>query len=152
LKDSAVEQAASRAKYPLRARIAFALVLAALLLSQWFLVINPVERQEPGVDREMAGYSERFSEVRNLLPRHGLIGYLSDPPDVAEVTQSLYQRRYLSAEYRLAPVVVADSTEPKVILGNFFSRSGMEKATAGRNWVVVRDFHNGVFLLSKEGS
>ena len=57
-----------------------------------------------------------------------------------------------SAEYLLAPLVVADSTEPDLILGNFFSAHAMEKAMAEHKFVVLHDFRNGVFILRKEGS
>ena len=29
----------------------------------------------------MARYEKRFAEARKFLPRSGVIGYLSDPPD-----------------------------------------------------------------------
>jgi len=81
-----------------------------------------------------------------------MIGYLSEPQDDQNVTERLYATRYISAVYQLAPLVIADSTEPEMILGNFFSPQAMEKAMAGRNLVVLNDFHNGVFIFRKGGS
>ena len=144
-----MEPGALKRECPKRLRIAFALVLSALLLSQLLLVINPPLKLPPGMRREVAQYGERFSEVRNFLPRSGVIGYLSDPRDSPNGNESLYVQRYLSAEYQLAPLIIADSTQPEIILGNFFSPGGMEKAAAGRHWIVLHDFHNGVLLLRK---
>jgi hypothetical protein len=147
-----VEQAALRLGYPKRITIALALVLAGLLLSQTAVVISLARRLPSAMATEgMARYEKRFVEVRNLLPRFGVIGYLSDPTNDKGVTQGLYDRRYHSAEYHLAPLVIVDSLEPDVILGNFFSPQAMEKAVAEHKLVVLRDFGNGVFILGKGG-
>jgi hypothetical protein len=147
-----VEQAALRLGYPKRITIALALVLAGLLLSQTAVIVSLARRLPSAMATEgMARYEKRFVEVRNLLPRFGVIGYLSDPTNDKGVTQGLYDRRYHSAEYHLAPLVIVDSLEPDVILGNFFSPQAMEKAVAEHKLVVLRDFGNGVFILGKGG-
>ena len=139
-------------QYPKRVTIALALALAALLLSQAAVIVSLIQRLPSAMATEgMARYEKRFAEVRNVLPRFGVIGYLSDPTNDREVTQGLYDRRYHSAEYHLAPLVITNSLEPDVILGNFFSRQAMEKAVAEHKLVVLNDFDNGVFILGKGG-
>jgi len=148
-----VKQPALRPRYPDRARIAFALVLSSLLLSQLAVIVSLVQRLPSAMATEgMARYEQRFAEARKVLPHSGVIGYLSDPPETGGVTQALYERRYYSAQYHLAPLVIANSTEPELILGNFFFTGGAQKAMAGRKFVVLHDFRNGVFILRKEGS
>lgn len=147
-----MEQAALRLGYPKRITIALASVLAALLLSQTAVIISLARRLPSAMATEgMARYEKRFVQVRNVLPRFGVIGYLSDPTNDKGVTQGLYDRRYHSAEYHLAPLVIVDSIEPDIILGNFFSPQAMEKAVAEHKLVVLRDFDNGVFILGKGG-
>jgi hypothetical protein len=99
----------------------------------------------------MSLYESRFAEARKILPRSGVIGYLSDTPDTAGMTPGLYERRYSSAQYCLAPLVIANSTEPELILGNFFFPGGAQRAMAGRKFLVLHDFRNGVLILRKEG-
>ncbi len=116
-----MDQTALSPRYPLRVRIGLALVLALLLLSQLVLIIHLAQTLPSAMATEsMARYEKRYAEARKFLPRVGVIGYLGDPPDSGGVTQGLYQRRYHSAEYILAPLVIADSLEPDLILGNFF--------------------------------
>ena len=147
-----MEQAALRPRYPGRARIALALALASLLLSQLAVILSLAQRLPSAIATEgMARYEKRYAEARKLLPRSGVIGYLSDPPDTGGVTEGLYERRYHAAEYILAPLIIADSAEPELILGNFFVPHAMEKALAEHKLVVLHDFRNGLFILRKEG-
>ena len=146
-----VEQPASSSGYPGRVRIALALILSAVLLSQLAAIVSLAQRLPLARATEgMTQYEKRFAEARKVLPRSGLIGYLSDPAEAENVPAILYQRRYVAAGYNLAPLIIAKSTEPQLILGNFFSNGGMERAMAGRKLVVLQDFHNGVFILRKE--
>ena len=147
-----MEQAALRPRYPKRATIALALILSAILLSQLAVIVGLVQRLPSAMATEgMARYEKRYAEARKALPRSGVIGYLSDPQDNEGATHGLYSSRCFSAEYYLAPLIITDSVEPELILGNFFSPGGMQKAMAGRKFVVLHDFHNGVFILRKEG-
>jgi hypothetical protein len=148
-----MEPAVLRPRYPRRATITLALILAAILLSQLAMIVNLVQRLPAALaNDEMAQNEKSFAEAKKSLPRSGVIGYLSDPQDGGSATESAYGRRYQSAAYVLAPLVIADSVEPDLILGNFFSADGMQKAMAGRKFVVLHDFRNGVFILRKEGS
>lgn len=148
-----MDQTALSPRYPLRVRIGLALVLALLLLSQLVLIIHLAQKLPSAMATEgMARYEKRYAEARKFLPRSGVIGYVADPPDSGGVTQGLYQRRYHSAEYILAPLVISDSIEPELILGNFFNPHAMEKAVSEHKLVVLHDFRNGVFILRKAGS
>ena len=147
-----MEQAALRPKFPQRASIALALVLSAILLSQLSVIVGLAQRLPSArADEGMTRFEKRFAEARKVLPRSGVIGYLSDPQEGEGLAQGLYASRYVSAEYYLAPLVITDSVELDLILGNFFSPRAMEKAMAEHKLTVLRDFHNGVFLLRKEG-
>jgi hypothetical protein len=128
-------------------RVALGLILAALLLSQLVLLL-----EEPPPETRidvMAQNEKRFEGVGKFLPRSGVIGYLSDPPNSQKMTQGLYEDCYHSAAYCMAPLVVADSVEPKIILGNFFSHETMKEKVSEHRLVVLHDFNNGVFILGK---
>jgi hypothetical protein len=148
-----VEQAAARPRFPKRVSIALALAVAALGLSQVSAIVRLAQRLPSAMATEgMARYEKRFAEARKVLPRTGIIGYLSDPQDNMAVNDGLYERRYHAAEYHLAPAIIADSTEPQIILGNFFSPTGMKSAMAGHKFRVLYNFQNGVLIFGKEGS
>ena len=152
MRDSGIEQADARSRCPLRIKIALGVALSALILCQAALLFSLIQRLPSAIATEgMARYEKRFAEVRSVLPRFGVIGYLSDPTNDRGVTQGLYDRRHHSAEYDLAPLIIVDSLEPDIILGNFFTHQAMEQAMAEHKLVVLHDCHNGVFLLRKEG-
>jgi hypothetical protein len=133
--------------------IALALILAAILLSQLTVIFGLTQklRQGAAAAEGMARYEKRYAEAGKFLPHSGVIGYLSDAQDGTGLPQGLYSSRYYSAQYYLAPLIITDSVEPDLILGNFFLPDGMQKAMAKRKFLVLHDFQNGVFILRKEG-
>jgi hypothetical protein len=74
---------------------------------------------------EISGYERRFEPLKSVLPSHGVVGYLGHPdpatasPDDVPATAHLHFRRFLLAQYALAPVLLVDSTEPELVVGNF---------------------------------
>lgn len=109
----------------IRRRIALALVLvyAAVTTVQW---IDEAARwpRSAGGD-EISANDARFDELREVLPPSGRIGYLGDPPVAGNTPRERndaalrHFRRYLLAQYALAPVVLVENTEPDLVVGNF---------------------------------
>ena len=102
----------------------------------------------------ISAYERRFNELRPLLPDSGVVGYLGDPeptdPSSTEATAAalLYFRRYLLAQYSLAPLLLIKSTEPEFVVGNFEAGAIHPTPTGFR---VMRDFGDGVVLFRRSG-
>jgi hypothetical protein len=93
--------------------------------------------------------------LRSALPARGAVGYLGHPkPTGATPTDSnaaalLHFRRYLLAQYSLAPVLLIEGTDHELIVGNFFPGSSPPAPPGFR---LVRDFGDGVVLFRRVAS
>jgi hypothetical protein len=138
---------------PTRVRIAVLLVLfyAGSWTVQW--LHRPRERLASSGQDEISAYERRFDELRSVLPAQGVVGYLGHPavgevpPGEARAAAAhLHFRRYLLAQYALAPVLLIESTEPELIVGNF-DRGPLPTAPPG--FRVVGDFAEGLVLFRR---
>lgn len=104
---------------------------------------------------EITAYERRFDQLRSELPPHGVVGYLGHPeptgatPQEANAAALLHFRRYLLAQYTLAPVLLIESTDPELIVGNFYP-GALPPPPAG--FRIVKDFGRGLVLLRRIGS
>jgi hypothetical protein len=80
---------------------------------------------------------QRFAEVKASLPERGVIGYLGE-------RGALARGDYYLAEYALAPLVVDDSPNHPLVLGNFPD----SPLPAPANLRLMKDFGNGVALFA----
>ena len=146
-------EAAGEGWWP-RARVRIALLL--VLLYAGASTVEWLERGTAGSRRsapdEISVYERRFRDLRAALPARGLVGYLGDP-ELAHATSReanaaalLRFRRYLLAQYTLAPLLLVQSTRPEFVIGNF-SDPAARPAPAG--FQVVRDFGDGVVLYRR---
>jgi hypothetical protein len=109
----------------LRVRIALGLLLlyAGASAARWAHE-GLAWRRAAGQD-DISANERRFAELRVLLPDSGLVGYLGDPPPTGPTPRDstaaalLHFRRYLLAQYALAPALLIESTEPELVVGNF---------------------------------
>ena len=87
-------------------------------------------------------YEQRFTEVKRILPKQGVVGYLGDTPaDSAE---------FYMTQYALSPLIV-DKTQPhELVIGNFANRNLDPKMLTYMSLNVRADFGNGVKLFSLE--
>jgi hypothetical protein len=83
---------------------------------------------------------QRFSDLRDALPKAGVVGYLGESGDFAV-------GHYYLTQYALAPLVVDHSSEHAIVIGNF-PRS--QPAAFPKNLKLVRDFGNGVLLFANK--
>jgi hypothetical protein len=94
---------------------------------------------------EISAYQRRLEALRPALPARGVVGYLGDPePTGAGALQHF--RRYLLAQYSLAPLLLIESTEPELVVGNFYP-GAMPAPPAG--FQPVRDFGDGLILYRR---
>ncbi len=135
-----------------RVRLALLLVLlyAAASAARW--VRRTMEwPARVGVD-EISVYDRRLAALRPMLPEAGLVGYLGHPeptgptPRDSNAAALLHFRRYLLAQYALAPVLLIESTEPEVVVGNF-DPALPRPPTHGLR--TIRDFGDGLVVFGR---
>ena len=89
-----------------------------------------------------ANTDRRFQGLRQELSRRERVGYITDRSD----TKVDPAEQYFLAQLALAPTVVEFDSSPELIVGNFFSTPHPQIPS---EFVLVRDFGNGVMLLRK---
>jgi hypothetical protein len=137
-----------------RARIALVLVLlyAGATTVRW--LHRGAEWPAHPAEDEISANDRRFEKLRAVLPVRGVVGYLGHPeptgatPRQANAAALLHFRRYLLAQYALAPVVLIESTELEFVVGNF-DPGALPPAPAGLR--VMRDFGDGLVVFRRAG-
>lgn len=135
-----------------RARVAILVVLAYAAVSSARWIGEIASRGAPAGRDEISANDRRFAPVRGALSAAGRIGYVGDPPPDSRLPNGssaalLHFRRYLLAEYALAPVILIDhDTTSDLVLGNF-DPGDARAAPAG--FRVVRDFGDGLVLYRR---
>ena len=141
----------SMGKYSIEAKIGIAAVILFALISNWNLV-----KQEGKFDPKQIGrdnislYDKRFDGLRKILPSHGIVGYISDRPitDYSKMADAALIAQYYLVQYAVAPVLVDDSIERKLVIGNFHQPN--VSLPKEKKFTVLKDFGNGVVLFETE--
>jgi hypothetical protein len=135
-----------------RTRIALALVLLYAGASTVRWLQHGAHWPARASRDDISTNERRFAALRPLLPAHGLVGYLSDPrptgatPFDSNAAALHHFRRYLLAQYALAPALLVEGTEPELVVGNFDSGTA---PTAPAGLRVVREFGDGLVLFRR---
>ena len=123
---------------------AIILALAAVGLGRmaWFhLAVEPRFPQRPPID-------ERYRAARGLLPSSGVIGYVSDRRVArtgAEYETSPGTRRYIEAQYSLAPLVLRlEDDRAALVLADATDAAALPVLLERRNLRAVADTGRGV--------
>jgi hypothetical protein len=135
------EEAAPRAR-PRQARLAILLLVGATMLSGGREVYRAVDLWRlPGHDADLVTAADaRFAALRQALPAHGVVGYVSEPTHDADT-------RFHLAQHALAPLVLARGVDHEVVVSDFSASGTVAEALARERFRVVRDFGRGVLLL-----
>ena len=135
-----------RGAYPWRAKAGIAVMLLMAALAAGTFAGYRTALQQSLMEPDIVTRSEqRFHGLRAVLPKSGVVGYLSDARGPMEKTRSYYL-----AQYALAPVVIAQDTNHELVVGNCASALGVARLASASGLKVVRDFNNGVALLRRE--
>lgn len=128
-----------------RAGLALLLLYAAVSDARWSYravrgwvdsrQVDPITRDE-----------HRFDGLRDSLPARGVIGYIGSAQPDTFTTEDF--RRFLLAEYALAPRILVHDTVPELVIANFPADSAPALPPAP-SLRVVRDVGHGVWLLRK---
>jgi len=103
---------------------------------------------------QISAYERRFDQLRRVLPSRGVVGYLGHPQLTgsssaeAKAASLLHFRRYLLAQYSLAPLLLIEGTDPEVVVGNFDPEAVYPAPDGFR---VTGDFGDGVILFRRSG-
>ncbi len=129
----------------IRAAVAVGLLVALALASDaWFLVWTLEVRAAREGPLLATYYEGRFAPLRPLLPRRGVVGYVSDRPDSEE--------EYFLTQYALAPLLLDRRGAHAVVVGNFFDPARAPAIAARMRLVLLRDLGEGVMLFQGPGA
>ena len=109
-------------------------------------------RDLPDITRsdEITQHESRFRQLKQLLPPHTAVGYVTDltPQRAAHDDQlpRLAFKRYLLTQYTLLPAIVLPDVHDGLVVGNFYSSNGID-SEATRGLMLIRDFGDGVMLF-----
>ena len=87
---------------------------------------------------------QRFAALKAVLPTGGTVGYIGETGAPVDVLGNYYL-----TQYALAPLIVEDSLNHSLVVGNFPSS---RTAQLPDDLKLIRDFGNGVFLFAQKGS
>jgi len=129
-----------------RTYLALVGILAILILapvSDWRSLRRWLaDRYYAGEVYQVSRYEQRYDAMRPLLPKYGVVGYLSDRMEPNE--------QYRLTVYTLIPLRLELSPDHEIVVGNFFDpRVGPDLARQ-HGLVVVRDFGHGLLLLRRK--
>jgi hypothetical protein len=117
------------------------LVLLCLGSTARFAWESP-ELAHPIAEDRFDDYLHRFDELKKALPTRGVVGYIDD-----RAANPLGPGYYYAVQYALAPLVVENSTQAELVIGNFSSPALVGEHP--RNLMPVRDFGQGVVLFTQ---
>ena len=134
-----------------RAHVALFLVLLYAGASSIRWLAHAVEWPANATKDEISLHERRLDALRSALPKHGTVGYLGSPepaartPREADSAALLHFRRYLLAQYTLAPLLLIEGAPSELVIGNF--DRGTPVAPPGLS--IVRDFGDGLVLFRR---
>ncbi len=89
---------------------------------------------------------ERLKPAAAVLPRFGVVGYLSDEDSFTTAGM----RRYYLTQYALAPLVVSRSAQGEFVLGNFKDPSKAVELARQSGLSVEHDFGGGLMIFRRK--
>ena len=137
---------------PLRIQAGLALIFLLVLLPGLPQILSkPGEWMRAMPQDAIVARDKRFAELRRALPSHGTVGYVTDGPLDRPLGDGRVHSVLMIAQYCLAPVILVNSTEPEIVVGDFSSAESGEQVISAQHLVVTRRFENGLCLLRKGG-
>jgi hypothetical protein len=133
--------------HPIRIKTSVILLVFLALLSNIQLLTQTLT-SAPGLigKDEISLYEKRFEGLKKILPAHGVVGYIT-----GEGLEPIRANTdYHLTQYTLAPVIVLRTYQRRLVVGNFTQGASGREVAAKHNLTVLKDFGNGVMLLSNE--
>lgn len=137
------------ARLPFRTRVGLATIVVFALVSDGQLLakslVDYVRTSRPSAIDQ---YLTRFVEIRSALPARGVVGYVAEPRGKEMLHGGDYYRKFHLAQYALAPLIMVDSPDRDLVIGNFSTGT---RAPQLPGMTLVRDYGNGVMLFRRSG-
>ena len=121
-----------------RTKISVIALLTVAVLSVFNLLLDVPHVNLP----DISSFDRHVAPVRASLPREGTIGYYTDFIDPSGGRNAT--REYYLMQYGLAPVVVEQSVNQKLVITSLHNP---QNPIPNRNLQLVHDFGSGVQLL-----
>jgi hypothetical protein len=134
---------------PIRALVGAGLIVLFSLGSAIPLLVEQYkihQHADPARNDQASVFEARMAGVRQALPLHSTVGFLTDVPESSGRSTVLYL-----TQYSLAPRVVADNTLVPLVIGNFFSSVPSPALLEKMHLRPSSDFGNGVVLYQRYG-
>lgn len=124
-----------------KAKIGIAIIILCAFLQNVSEFGNSVRRylKSPHID-EVTKNENRFADLRKILPKHGVVGYVTDGSD----------GEYFQTQYTLSPTVVATGIEYHLVIGNFHGVVDANDTAKKLNLTLLQKFSDGLFLFKNE--
>lgn len=112
-------------------------------------------REAPKPD-SVTVHERRIAQLKGFLPSSGAVGYITTIENerifAAEKTFSNVEflAQYVLTQYTLAPLVVRNSPDFPVVVGNFIDGQLAPEFLKENGLVPTRDFGDGLILYQKE--
>jgi hypothetical protein len=127
-----------------RGLAAAAMMLCLAAFASWKQFARTTHsRGEPDA---MSLTADRFEELKDNLPAHGVVCYLSDM-DFEDQTGS---GSFYLAAYSLAPVVLRAGTDCETVVGNFADPAAAPTIIEKNGLQVLRRYYPGLMLLQRK--
>jgi hypothetical protein len=130
--------------YAIRVKTAIA-VLVCFGLASSFLMLRGARRE---LQSEVLGrdpvtlFGERLQDIKRDLPRYGVVGYVTDPPN--DITQELIFTRY-----HLVPLIVLPTSKHHLVIGNFH-KPAPATLLSESHLVLMKDYGDGLMLFMNQ--
>lgn len=112
-------------------------LLAISLLTIFQLLLDSIAAKAPDESASIPVFETRFDEVKKAVPPDAVLGYITD----SSMADPNVQAEYFVAQYALAPRVVANRADQKLVLGVIHNPT-----PTFPNLPMIRDFGNGIRL------
>ena len=90
---------------------------------------------------EVVEYERAYSKLKKFLSPNELVGYVTDG--------QFDDKSFFLAQYALAPVFVANSSKPQLLIAEIHNPSELNKITRKYNSIILHKAGENIFLLQK---
>jgi len=140
-----------------RIKVGIASLIVYFLLANFVWLAKAPDNDFPNEigDDRIAAYEMRFKDLKEMLPPRSVVGYVTDeelsdetfhqlPPDNSFRFRAVLH--YHLTQYALAPIIVDNTLEHELVVGNFRTPHAMPPV---RGHVLLKDFGNGIMLFRR---
>ena len=91
-------------------------------------------------------YVRRLEEIKDVLPKHGIIGFFSNK----NYSSSDYHKFFFLTQYSLSPLLIARGTKPKFIIADVNDSFNIIGFSNKYNCRLVKNSEDGILVFQKK--